>query len=153
MSDVAERMSSSRQVIISEARRWIGTPYMHQASLIDVGCDCLGLVRGVWRSVIGPEPEQALPYTPDWAEAGGGEPLVTAARRHFTETSVQHRQPGDVLLFRWRNGSPAKHMGIAASRTTMVHAHDGAVVCEIDIAAFWLKRLSHVFVFPVHERR
>jgi hypothetical protein len=57
--------------IIAEARSWIGTPYRHQASLKGVGCDCLGLLRGVWRAVMGAEPETP-PYAPDWAEAGAG---------------------------------------------------------------------------------
>jgi NlpC/P60 family putative phage cell wall peptidase len=34
----------------AEARAWIGTPDRHQASLKGMGCDCLGLVRGVWRA-------------------------------------------------------------------------------------------------------
>ncbi|MGA8997361.1 MAG: peptidase P60, partial [Pseudolabrys sp.] len=46
-------MSVLRKDIVAETRRWIGTPYRHQASLIGVGCDCLGLVRGVWRAVVG----------------------------------------------------------------------------------------------------
>ena len=41
----------TRADIVAAARRWVGTPYVHQASLIHVGCDCLGLVRGVWRDV------------------------------------------------------------------------------------------------------
>ena len=35
--------------IVDLARGWIGTPYLHQASCRGIGCDCLGLVRGVWR--------------------------------------------------------------------------------------------------------
>lgn len=31
--------------IVAAARGWIGTPYLHQASLKGVGTDCLGLVR------------------------------------------------------------------------------------------------------------
>jgi hypothetical protein len=54
---------------LAETRDWIGTPYQHQTSLKGVGCDCLGLVRGVWRAVIGAEPERAPPYAPGWAEA------------------------------------------------------------------------------------
>ena len=57
----------SRQMIVEAARAWIGTPYLHQGSLQHVGCDCLGLLRGVWRDCVGPEPEIAPPYTPDWA--------------------------------------------------------------------------------------
>jgi NlpC/P60 family putative phage cell wall peptidase len=50
-----------RKDIVAETRSWIGTPYRHQASLKGVGCDCLGLVRGVWRAVIGVEPETSAP--------------------------------------------------------------------------------------------
>ena len=56
--------------IVAEARAWIGTPYRHQASLKGVGCDCLGLLRGVWRAVVGGEPEGPPPNSADWAEAG-----------------------------------------------------------------------------------
>jgi NlpC/P60 family putative phage cell wall peptidase len=59
----------TRADIACEARRWIGTPYRHQASLHGVGCDCLGLVRGVWRAFYGDEPEVTPAYASDWAEA------------------------------------------------------------------------------------
>ena len=39
-----------RARVVAEARMWIGTPYVHQASALGAGCDCLGLVRGVWRA-------------------------------------------------------------------------------------------------------
>ena len=42
----------SRAAIVAEARAWIGTRYCHQASVKGVGCDCLGLVRGVWRACV-----------------------------------------------------------------------------------------------------
>jgi hypothetical protein len=48
-----EKMLSPPTTIIAAARSWLGTPYAHQASLKGVGCDCLGLVRGVWREVQG----------------------------------------------------------------------------------------------------
>ena len=42
-------------LVVAVARRWLGTPYHDQASVPGVGCDCLGLARGVWREVVGPE--------------------------------------------------------------------------------------------------
>jgi NlpC/P60 family putative phage cell wall peptidase len=134
--------------IIAAARKWIGTPYQHQASLIHVGCDCLGLVRGVWREVIGSEPETAPPYTPDWAEAGGLETLSQAANRHFIAVDRSEFRAGNVLLFRFRDNAPAKHLGIATSATHMVHAHSGACVAEVAIGAHWMKRLVGAFAFP-----
>ena len=84
-------MSVSREDIIAAARRWIDTPYLHQSSLIHVGCDCLGLVRGVWREVVGEEPERAPPYTADWAEAQGAETLLDAARRAAQEALLDRK--------------------------------------------------------------
>lgn len=141
-------MNSQRSLIIAAARRWIGTPYRHQASLIHVGCDCLGLVRGVWREVIGDEPEAAPPYTPDWAETLGVETLLDAAHRHFSAVAVRDFCPGDVLAFRFRDHLPAKHLGIATSATHMIHAHSGACVTEVAIGAHWGKRIAGAFAFP-----
>jgi len=134
--------------IIAEARSWIGTPYRHQASLKGVGCDCLGLVRGVWRAFHTREPEPMPPYAPDWAEAGGRETLAEAAARHLTPIEPSSFAPGDLLLFRWRAGMPAKHAAIATAPDRMVHAHDGAAVAEIAIAPWWRRRLAYAFRFP-----
>lgn len=141
-------MSVTRAQIVAAARRWIGTPYLHQASLIGVGCDCLGLVRGVWRETIGDEPEIAPPYTPDWAEALGAETLLDAAFRHFQPVALGAHQPGDVLVFRFRDHLPAKHIGIATSAAHMAHAHAGACVSEVPIGLHWRRRIAGAFAFP-----
>lgn len=65
------------------ARAWIGTPYVHQASCRGGGCDCLGLLRGVWREALGEEPEAVPPYSADWSEPQGDEALLRAAARHM----------------------------------------------------------------------
>ena len=90
----------TRADIVAAARTWIDTPYRHQASCKGAGTDCLGLVRGVWRDIIGDEPEPVPPYTPDWAEAMATETLLEAARRHLIEISIGEAERGDVLLFR-----------------------------------------------------
>jgi NlpC/P60 family putative phage cell wall peptidase len=141
-------MHLTRSHIVAEARQWIGTAYLHQASLKGVGCDCLGLVRGVWRATIGDEPERAPPYSPDWAEALRQETLALAAARHLMPIARDEFQPGDVLLFRWRAHLPAKHAAIATATDLMVHAHDGAAVTEVAIAPWWRRRLAFAFRFP-----
>ena len=138
----------TRARIVAEARSWIATPYRHQASLRGVGCDCLGLVRGLWRDLIGPEPEQPGPYAPDWAEASGSESLAQAGARYFEPVRLDAFAAGDVLLFRWRDGVPAKHLAIATSHASMIHAHDGACVCEVSIGSAWRRRLVLAFAFP-----
>ena len=141
-------MIITRSLIVAETRGWIGTPYRHQASLKGVGCDCLGLVRGVWRSVIGEEPECAPAYAPDWAEAGGIEALAEAAARHLVEIDRNAFAEGDVLLFRWRSNLPAKHAAIVTAADKIVHAHDGAAVAEVALAPWWRRRIAYAFRFP-----
>ena len=138
----------TRAALLEEARSWIGTPYRHQASVKGVGCDCLGLLRGVWRGCLGAEPELPPPYAPDWAEAGGAETLQQAALRHLRPLPSAEFAAGDVLLFRYRDGCLAKHVAIASAADRMIHAHDGASVCEIAITPWWRRRLVQAFSFP-----
>ena len=82
---MAVEEATLKQRIVTEAYRWIDTPYRHQASLHTVGADCLGLIRGVWREIYGSEPAPVPPYTPDWAEARGEETLLIAAQNYLEE--------------------------------------------------------------------
>jgi NlpC/P60 family putative phage cell wall peptidase len=109
---------------------------MHQASLKGVGCDCLGLLRGVWRALYDMEPEPLPAYAADWAEANGEERLAAAARRHLIEIDSSEAASGDVLLFRWRPHLPAKHAAIVSGDDRMIHAYDGAAVAEVYFAPF-----------------
>ena len=95
----------SRLDVVEAARGWIGTPYRHQASVRGVGTDCLGLLRGVWRDIVGAEPERVPAYTGDWSEAGRDEVLFRAACRNLVKRPTDTPcAPGDVLLFRMRAG-------------------------------------------------
>lgn len=135
-------------MIVAEARSWIGTPYRHQHSVKHQGCDCLGLLRGVYRNVVGEEPAQPPAYSPSWGEAGKTEYMLDAAKRYLTP-AVRARgevRAGDVLVFRMRHGMIAKHCAIATGDGTMVHAnsYSGAVVeCPIDDK--WLSKIAGVF--------
>ncbi|CAH0340061.1 NlpC/P60 family protein [Rhizobium sp. CECT 9324] len=101
--------------VLGIAEQWIGTPYRHQGSAIGIGCDCLGLVRGIWRGLYGCEPEHVPAYAADWAERSGEERLLEAAARHFRPVaSFRHSLPGDLVIFRFRPGCAAKHAGILA---------------------------------------
>ena len=100
------------EMVVAEVLTWLGTPYRHQGRQKGVGCDCIGLVLGVWRAVYGKMPEQPEPYSPDWAEAGGSERLLAGVRRRFLEKPQDVIAAGELLVFRWRPHLPAKHAGI-----------------------------------------
>ncbi len=136
---------------VAEARLWIGTPYVHQAATRGAGADCLGLLRGVWIALYGAEPETVPPYTQDWAEPGNHEELLHAARRWLQEVVRRDVQVGDVLLFRMRTGSVAKHLGIvsaAGPQPSFIHAYTGHGVTESPLSAPWLRRVAAKFEFP-----
>lgn len=129
--------------IVESARGWIGTPYVHQASTKGAGCDCLGLLRGVWREINGAEPESVPTYGPDWDEPQGDEVLWEAAKRHLNPTQAEWA-PGQVLLFRMRAHSVAKHIGIlskAGPQPAFIHAYTGHGVVESALSVPWKRRV------------
>ncbi|MEC9343503.1 MAG: NlpC/P60 family protein [Pseudomonadota bacterium] len=138
--------------VVIEARRWRGTPYRHQASHRGVGCDCLGLVRGIWRTLYGREPQTIPAYTPDWGEAPGREFLLEAASRHLHPVPVAAARAGDLLVFRWRREAVAKHLGILTSNRResrrFIHAWEKAGVVETGLGPSWTRRICTTFRFP-----
>ena len=144
-------MSALSDKIVTEARRWIGTPYRHQAATRGAGTDCLGLIRGVWREIHGQEPELVPPYTDDWSEPQGDEILWRAAGRHLRAKPRDQAAPGDVLLFRMRAGAVAKHLGIqgrVGPAASFIHAYSEHAVLESPLSAPWARRIVARFEFP-----
>ncbi len=133
--------------IVAIARTWLGTPYHHQASLRGVGTDCIGLIRGIYRELYGREAEPLTAYSRDWAEATGEETLIAAARRHLVEIGRDEAAPGDVLVFRYRGRAVAKHAGLLATPTTMIHAMEGCPVSEVALSHWWRRHLAAAFRF------
>ncbi|MGM0583799.1 MAG: NlpC/P60 family protein [Pseudomonadota bacterium] len=140
--------SADPKGIITAARSWLGTPYHDQASVRGVGCDCLGLVRGVWREVVGPEPLPMPPYSRDWGETGSREVLAKAARRVMIERPVSDLAPGALVLFRMRRGALAKHCGILSAPDRFIHAYERTGVIEEALTPAWRRRIAYQFLFP-----
>lgn len=137
--------------VIKAARSWIGTPYHDQASLRGVGCDCLGLARGVWREVVGEERFRVPIYTPDWGDYGSTEVLAEGARSCMLEVPVDPLRPGGVVLFRMREGMPAKHVGILVGGGRFVHAYERTGCIEQPLGA-WARRIVFQFLYPMKRR-
>lgn len=158
-------MTKREHRIVAAARSWIGTPYVHQAACKGAGCDCLGLVRGVWRDIYGQEPEQVPAYSMDWSEPQREERLWQAALRHLVAKPLDQAALGDVILFRMRRGAVAKHLGVqsclgvqvprAAPRLSQgdvnpkfIHAYSRHDVVESPLSLPWQRRIVARFQFP-----
>ena len=97
-------------LVIAAARSWLGTPYHDQASLKRVGCDCLGLARGVWREVGGGGKVKTTEY------------LYYATRIVFEPTGAYHkalemRLGGDFPLVKVRRFAEAQGTKARTDRT------------------------------------
>jgi NlpC/P60 family putative phage cell wall peptidase len=152
----ATRRSAPRpanpDAVVAAARAWLGTPYHDQASLKGVGCDCLGLARGVWRDVVGAEPVPVPPYSRDWGETGRREVLFEGAAQAMIGIPVESAGPGDMILFRMRRGAIAKHVGILTAPDRFVHSYDRLGVVEEPLTDAWRRRIAFAFRFPRPKR-
>lgn len=132
---------------MAAARQFLGTPYRHQASLAGAGCDCLGLLRGVWRARYGAEPMAMPPYRADLRD-----PLNAGALRQAAEALLIVETgplgPGQVLLFRLNGMVEPKHCGILVSAQRFIHAQERLGVVEANLTEAWARRVSGRFRFP-----
>jgi NlpC/P60 family putative phage cell wall peptidase len=134
-------------VVVAAARTFLGTPYRHQASLAGAGCDCLGLLRGVWRVLYGTEPMAVPPYRADMRDPANGGALRRAAERLLV-AQAQPLAAGQVVLFRLGGMAEAKHCGILVSDQRFIHAQERLGVVEANLTEAWARRVSGRFSFP-----
>ena len=140
--------------VLAIAHAWIGTPYLHQSSVLGVGCDCLGLARGIWRALHGDEPWEMPPYSRDWGEAGRREVSAEAAQAALIEIPLDAAGPGTLVLFRMGAGVPAKHCGVLGAsviRPSLIHAYDRSGVVEEPFSTAWARRAAFAFQFPATQ--
>ena len=141
---------TKREEALQLARTWIGTPYKHQAMKKGLGCDCAGLVMGIWNELYGRPPKDFVlpPYTASWAEETGLQLMVDAGNKYFTQVPISEMLPGDVIMYRMYSKGPTKHSGILASPNTMIHAYNHHNVMESGLINNKGSQLTHVFRFP-----
>ena len=138
--------------IAAAARSWIGTPFHHRASLKGVGCDCIGLVLGVWREIGGPGDVELPIYAPNGPGIGAGERLKDGVGAYLRPLGGIQPQEGDVIALRMADGGPAQHLGIvtdAGEEGQFVHAYSRRGVVETRLSAHWRSRIVTAFRMPV----
>jgi len=130
--------------IVEAARGWVGTPYRHLAARRGVGCDCIGLIRGVWGEVIGIAPELP-PYRADWRDGTHSAELRALAEQCLRPGAMG---PGAVLLFRIGASMAPRHCGIFVGDGRFVHAQERLGVVEGNLTDGWARRVVSTFAFP-----
>jgi NlpC/P60 family putative phage cell wall peptidase len=136
-----------REAIVTAARGWLGTPYRHQAATLGAGCDCLGLLRGVWRALYGDEPLAVPNYRADWRDGRHAGALLAAAERLLLPVDGE-LEPGQVVLFRLGRTPAPRHCGILIAADRFIHAQEGLDVVEANMSDGWRRRLAGRYDFP-----
>lgn len=112
-----------RQLVVAEARRWIGTPFHHEARVLGAGVDCIQLLAAVYATVgvvqLAPD---APHYQPDWFLHRSDELLVSALREYAAPLEST-AGAGDVVTFSF--GRQVSHAGIVIAPGIMIHALAG----------------------------
>jgi cell wall-associated NlpC family hydrolase len=111
---------SLQRSIVAEARKWVGTPYLHGADIFGVGVDCCMILIRVYGDLNLIEKTDPRPYTTDWFLHRSDENYLSGVMSSADE--VESPEPGDVILFRY--GRCFSHSAIVTEMTplTIVHA-------------------------------
>ena len=137
----------TREDIVAEARRWIGTPYHEQASVRGGGCDCKGLVVGVARECGLPEAEGFHARLSHHGPRVDVHLLRQGLRAELRQ--VAQPRPGDVLLL--RVGGKAQHLALLLDDSRLIHCW-GAGLQQV-VSAPWTagraeRELVSAWAFP-----
>lgn len=121
------------ELILEEARRWLGTPFVHRGRLKGEGVDCIGLAIGVARA-LGVQVEDRL----DYSRRPDPEVLRAALAAQLAEVRLDAARPGDLLrlavngkathvgiLSRLPDGRPGLIHALATCRRVVEHGWDG----------------------------
>lgn len=146
---------AARADIVKEARAWIGTRYRHQASARQIGCDCIGLVRGVGIACgIYPADYEQSPDIQAFAgysRQPSGALLQEACALFAEPIAIESARPGDFVLMRFL-GEP-QHLGIlgdyAGGGLSLIHSYAGMRrVVEHRLDDSWAARIAGAFAYP-----
>ena len=141
----------TRNEIIAEAREWEGTRWEHQKAMKGVACDCIGLIRGVYKELTGLEMPDVIDYPQTAFFYCRDERLYPELQKYLPEITVAEAQPGDILTFGMRTHFPDHHLGILLDGGLFIHACGDAGIQKTIITSFdalWQARARHAFTFP-----
>lgn len=132
---------TTREEIVAEARRWLGTPYQHQGRLFGRGVDCLGLVSMVGRA-LGLTDYDRL----DYGRLPNPRRMREELKAHLSEISLRAAEPGDVVHMSWR--SDPMHLGILTP-SGIIHAYSLVpAVVEHPLDGEWRGRMRFAYRYP-----
>lgn len=132
------------QAIVEEARKWIGTPFVHQGRT-RFGVDCIGLVICV-RHAVEPMPELLQEVTNYARRPKDG--LLLERIANYCEP-ISQPEAGSVAIIQWHRKQPPSHVVILTGEGTMIHSYRNVErVCEVGYRSRWVQLTHAIFRLP-----
>jgi NlpC/P60 family putative phage cell wall peptidase len=132
-----------RDMIIAEARKWIGTPFHHQGRVKGAGVDCVGLCMMVGKAL------GLVPFNFDYTgyrRTPYSRTLVEAMHESGAVFEVHEPREADILVF--RIDQDPQHVAFLTDQDTIIHAYAQVrKVCEARYDTFWRERYVTAFSF------
>ncbi|HEX3624759.1 MAG TPA: hypothetical protein VH280_04960 [Verrucomicrobiae bacterium] len=112
-------MNNLRQMVIDEAKTWVGTKFHHEARVKGHGVDCGQMLIAVYGKFgFMPEDYKLEHYPADFAMHRDREWYLEIVQEFAKE--VDKPGPGDVVLFKW--GRLYSHGGVVVDWPNIIHA-------------------------------
>lgn len=128
--------AAERAAVVAEVESWIGTPYHSNADIKGVGVDCGMILIRVFEACGLITAIDPRPYPAQWALHQSTErylDIVRSYARELPEGAIGG--PGDVVVFRLRQGRVYHHGGIVAPAWPwIVHATPPGPVIGLNVA-------------------
>lgn len=121
----------TRDELVAEARSWIDTPFLWQASVKGRGCDCRGLVLGVARELDLPEAKDLLTQRANYRRNFAGEIMLAGLEQALIRT--RNPAPGDVVTFRVGTTPGPRHLAILTPDRRMVHCYGAGPMRVVEV--------------------
>ena len=132
-----------RHIIVEAARRWLGTPFLHQGRTQGLGVDCAGLLVGVAHELGLSQFENT-----SYSRSPDGVTMERTLNAELDRIPFVAVRPGDVLFFSFFRH--AQHLAIVtqANPLYIIHAHQpNDRVVEHRLDNQWRARVRGSFCF------
>lgn len=118
---------TTRAEIVTEARRWLGTPFKHQGRVMGEGVDCGGVVVMLARR-FGLDQDYTDPV--GYPSQPHNDYMERLLDRYTIPVRPVERRAADILTFSF--GRHLHHIGILSAPDRVIHAWNDGQGCVIE---------------------
>lgn len=129
IDDQSNSKPNLRNIIEMESKSYLGIPYVWGGSTPEIGFDCSGFVRWVYKK-------------------STGKLIVRTTKEHYNKyknhlsNEINNFEKGDLIYFKTLPDRIISHVGIYLGNRKFIHAPNGGESIKIDsISNFWEKNL------------